>query len=148
MSEVTVLRVEVNQVNNKDESSLDSKKASTSGAVGGGIALKNGERSSGLTAIGESTGAKMINGIEVSDIRYGNREDRLEARLIGRNLYKSPNSKLSGAKMYVKNISAPNKKQIGYGMKAASTGLSVYSLVSNYRKVGYQLSGEIGRAHV
>lgn len=149
MAELTVLRVEVSNVGEVDESSLNSKNKSTNKSlVAGGLAgasLANATLKShyGITFPEEEMNS--IGRLNTREYRKEYRRDRLSLMLRGKSLN---GSRVEPWKQFGKNIDLPSMQNIKNVSGIIGGAAAVYSVYSNYQQVGYQLSGATHAAAV
>lgn len=154
MAELTVLRVEVADLGSKDTKSLSAGKSSTvnslaAGAIGGTVAGNfNGEGGGGINnLISNSRGGTVEDMKERRRLALGRLRGALTApsKNAGTTIF-TPSERLKAiggsSGSYLRNIPLPSYKQVTTGTAAlATSAAAVYSVYSNYKQAGLEMSG-------
>lgn len=162
MADITVLRVEVSNVDVETEGSLSTKKGSTVNSLAGG-ALAGKYLTKGFDSEAERIGNEINRAISTNgrgtskDSRSGMR-NQAKAKLRSAFLSsRTPFEKANGLRdsrygylskgivQYGRNMPMPSKTQV---TGAISSAAAVYGLYSSYKQAGYSMSGATHAAEV
>ena len=162
MNDITVLRVEVANVDSKSESSLASGKGKSSASTGlaaGAVAgagvsqplSKRDKITAELIAYDDAEVAAGRKGLSYgrASTRLGRLNERKQALLQMTDPELTKYEKKLAGRQYARNISAPTYKQASTGIATVATSAAAaYSLYSNYQKAGLEMSGATHAASI